>query len=158
MRSDSHSPACSASGLLNHTGMAEDIVHDVFLQRLAQAPGKLRLAGNLRSFLATCVVNRAGNANRALRQRRTGVFHGPYSFPREIAFSSSWPSKARSRPHSNIVWHIQKILQCSLAITRLLVRSLIANSFQLPIDFDHTTGDKRALRSPAELSLSQAHL
>ena len=39
-------------------------MHDVFVQ-LAQSPEKVRLRGNLRSFLATCVVNRVRNANKA---------------------------------------------------------------------------------------------
>ncbi|HSW00479.1 MAG TPA: sigma-70 family RNA polymerase sigma factor [Sedimentisphaerales bacterium] len=60
-----------AAGLLNQTGAAEDVVHDVFVQ-LAQSPQRLRLQGNLRSFLATCVVNRARNANKAAQRRRTG--------------------------------------------------------------------------------------
>jgi RNA polymerase sigma-70 factor (ECF subfamily) len=57
-----------AAGLLNQTSAAEYIVHDVFLQ-LAQAPAKLGLYGNLRSFLVTCVVNRVRNANKALQGR-----------------------------------------------------------------------------------------
>jgi RNA polymerase sigma-70 factor (ECF subfamily) len=56
-----------AAGLLNQTSAAEDIVHDVFVQ-LAQSPDKVRLRGNLRSFLATCVVNRVRNANKARQQ------------------------------------------------------------------------------------------
>jgi RNA polymerase sigma-70 factor (ECF subfamily) len=60
-----------AAGLLNQTSLAEDIVHDVFVQ-LAQSPEKVRLQGNLRSFLATCVVNRVRNANKAMQLRRTG--------------------------------------------------------------------------------------
>ena len=60
-----------AAGLLNQTSLAEDIVHDVFMQ-LAQSPEKVRLRGNLRSFLATCVVNRVRNANKAMQQRHTG--------------------------------------------------------------------------------------
>jgi RNA polymerase sigma-70 factor, ECF subfamily len=78
-----------ASGLLNHAGMAEDIVHDVFLQ-LAQAPGKVRLTGNLRSFLATCVVNRARNANRALRQRRTGDLEEASGVPEDGREPEGW--------------------------------------------------------------------
>lgn len=61
-----------AAGLLSQTSVAEDIVHDVFVQ-LAEAPEKLRPRGNLRSFLVTCVVNRVRNANKAMRQRRTGA-------------------------------------------------------------------------------------
>jgi len=60
-----------AAGLLNQTSLAEDIVHDVFVQ-LAQSPEKVRLRGNLRSFLATCVVNRVRDANKAAQRRRTG--------------------------------------------------------------------------------------
>jgi len=61
-----------AAGLLNQTSAAEDIVHDVFV-RLAQSPDKVRLQGNLRSFLATCVVNRVRNANKAAQLRRTSA-------------------------------------------------------------------------------------
>ena len=57
-----------ASGLLNDTAAAEDIVHDCFVG-LAQSPEKLRLNGNLKSYLATSVANRARNWNSA-RQRR----------------------------------------------------------------------------------------
>jgi len=60
-----------AAGLLSQTSLAEDIVHDVFVQ-LAQSPGKVRLRGNLRSFLATCVVNRVRNANKAMQRQHAG--------------------------------------------------------------------------------------
>ena len=53
-----------ASGLLNRTSAAEDIVHDVFVS-LAQSPEKLKLSGNLKAYLATCVANRVRNSNRA---------------------------------------------------------------------------------------------
>lgn len=53
-----------ATGLLNREHQAEDIVHDVFLW-LARSPEKVRPHGNLRSFLATCVVNRVRNSNKA---------------------------------------------------------------------------------------------
>ena len=46
-------------------------MHDVFVQ-LAQSPEKVRLRGNLRSFLATCVVNRVRNANKAMRRQHAG--------------------------------------------------------------------------------------
>jgi len=60
-----------AAGLLNQTSLAEDIVHDVFVQ-LAKSPEKVRLRGNLKSFLATCVVNRVRNANKAAHRWRRG--------------------------------------------------------------------------------------
>jgi RNA polymerase sigma-70 factor (ECF subfamily) len=64
-----------AAGLLSQTSAAEDVVHDVFVQ-LAEAPDKLGLYGNLRSFLVTCVVNRARNANKTMRLRRTTGLEG----------------------------------------------------------------------------------
>ncbi len=57
-----------ATGLLNREHQAEDIVHDVFLS-LARSPEKVGLRGNLRSFLATCVVNRVRNSNKAGRRQ-----------------------------------------------------------------------------------------
>ncbi|MHC4388445.1 MAG: RNA polymerase sigma factor, partial [Planctomycetota bacterium] len=58
-----------ASGLLNDTA-AEDIVHDCFVW-LAQSPEKLRLNGNLKSYLATGVANRARNWNSTRQRRKT---------------------------------------------------------------------------------------
>ena len=46
--------------LVKNTAAAEDIVQDCFVA-LAQAPQRLKLNGNLKSYLATCVVNRARN-------------------------------------------------------------------------------------------------
>ena len=57
-----------AFGLLNDRAAAEDIVHDCFVS-IAQSTEKLKLSGNFKSYLATCVVNRVRNANKA-RQRR----------------------------------------------------------------------------------------
>ncbi len=59
-----------ASALLNDTSAAEDIVHDFFVS-FAQSPEKLKLNGSLKSYLATCVVNRVRNANIARRRRET---------------------------------------------------------------------------------------
>ena len=56
-----------ATALLNDTAAAEDVVHDCFVS-FAQSPEKLKPGGNLKSYLATCVANRARNWNRA-RQR-----------------------------------------------------------------------------------------
>ena len=59
-----------ATVLLNDVSDAEDTVHDVFVS-FAQSAGKLKLRGNLKSYLLTCVANRARNKNRANQQRRT---------------------------------------------------------------------------------------
>ena len=57
-----------AGGLANRTSIAEDVVHDVFVS-LASSPGQLKLGGNLKGFLATCVANRIRNSNRAAQRR-----------------------------------------------------------------------------------------
>jgi len=59
-----------ASGLLNDTAAADDVVHDCFVS-LAQSPEKLRVNGNLKSYLATCVANRVRNANLARQRHET---------------------------------------------------------------------------------------
>jgi len=53
-----------AVSLANDTATAEDIVHDVFVCFIRQAR-QFRLTGSLKSYLATCVANRARNINRA---------------------------------------------------------------------------------------------
>jgi RNA polymerase sigma-70 factor (ECF subfamily) len=59
-----------ASGLLNDSAAAEDIVHDCFVS-LAQSAEKLRVNGNLKSYLATSAANRARNWSSAKRRRET---------------------------------------------------------------------------------------
>jgi len=58
-----------AAAMLPDVGSAEDVVHDVFLSFLSSA-GRFRLTGSLRGYLATCVVNRARNVNKAGRRRQ----------------------------------------------------------------------------------------
>jgi RNA polymerase sigma factor (sigma-70 family) len=60
-----------AAALLMDVSAAEDVVHDVFTAFLGSA-GRFRLTGSLKSYLATCVTNRARNVNKAAR-RRAGV-------------------------------------------------------------------------------------
>jgi RNA polymerase sigma-70 factor (ECF subfamily) len=59
-----------ATILLNDVNDAEDIVHDVFVS-FAQSGETLKLSGNLRSYLLTCVANCARNKNRANQHRQT---------------------------------------------------------------------------------------
>ncbi len=58
-----------AVSLANDTAAAEDIVHDVFVSFIRQAR-QFRLTGSLKSYLATCVANRARNVHRAQRVRK----------------------------------------------------------------------------------------
>lgn len=60
-----------AVGLLRDRFAAEDVVHDTFV-RLAQSRQQFRMRGNLRSYLATCVVNRVRDRMRQ-QQAQTGV-------------------------------------------------------------------------------------
>jgi RNA polymerase sigma-70 factor (ECF subfamily) len=61
-----------AMAMLNDAATAEDIVHDVFVA-FARSGSKFRLHGNLRAYLATCVVNRVRDDMRA-RTRRGAAF------------------------------------------------------------------------------------
>jgi RNA polymerase sigma-70 factor (ECF subfamily) len=47
-----------AMALLNNASEAEDVVHDVFVS-FAKSTEAFKLSGNLRSYLASCVLNRA---------------------------------------------------------------------------------------------------
>ena len=58
-----------AISLLNEADQAEDIVHDVFASFIRSIK-QFRLTGSLKSYLATCVANRARNANRAQWRRQ----------------------------------------------------------------------------------------
>lgn len=59
-----------AVALLNDTALAEDVLNDTFV-RFAESAGKLRLTGNLKSFLTTCVANHARNIYRQRKRRKT---------------------------------------------------------------------------------------
>lgn len=60
-----------AIALTNDVHAAEDAVQDVFVS-FAQSAGRIRVAGNLKTYLATCVANRIRNARRD-RQRHEAV-------------------------------------------------------------------------------------
>jgi len=59
-----------ASGLLNDRTAAEDIVHDCFVS-FAQSADRLKLRGNLKSYLSTSVVNRVRSRHRSRRRHKT---------------------------------------------------------------------------------------
>jgi RNA polymerase sigma factor (sigma-70 family) len=56
-----------AMALLNDVGRAEDVVHDVFVS-FAGSAKDFKLGGNLKSYLTTCVINRARDRIRANRR------------------------------------------------------------------------------------------
>ena len=59
-----------ATALLTNLADAEDALHDVFVS-FAQSADRIGLDGNLKSYLATCVVNRARDAMRASHTRKS---------------------------------------------------------------------------------------
>lgn len=81
-----------ATALLNDASAAEDIVQDVFVC-FAQSSDRFKLAGNLKSYLATCVANRARNMSRD-RQREAVV---------DLAGAGPLPTDTRG-PGSWIIW------------------------------------------------------
>ncbi|MHC4743108.1 MAG: RNA polymerase sigma factor [Planctomycetota bacterium] len=59
-----------ATALLNDVHAAEDVVHDFFVS-FAQSGTKLKVSGNFKSYLATCVANLARDRIRARRHNPT---------------------------------------------------------------------------------------
>jgi len=59
-----------AMALLNDTGAAEDVVHDVFVS-FAKSAESFKLRGSLKSYLGTCVINRARDRIRTKQRRST---------------------------------------------------------------------------------------
>lgn len=59
-----------AVALVNDTNAADDVVQDVFVN-FAQSAARIRLAGNLKKFLATCVANRIRNDLRDRQRHET---------------------------------------------------------------------------------------
>jgi RNA polymerase sigma-70 factor (ECF subfamily) len=57
-----------AMALVNDAGLAEDIVQDVFVA-FAQSNGTFKLCGSLKSYLATCTLNRCRDQMRARKRR-----------------------------------------------------------------------------------------
>ncbi len=57
-----------AAALLQDVNAAEDVVHDVFC-KFIESREKFKLAGSLKSFLGTCVVNLARDRLRARRSQ-----------------------------------------------------------------------------------------
>ncbi|MHC4456311.1 MAG: RNA polymerase sigma factor [Planctomycetota bacterium] len=59
-----------AANLLGNTNAAEDVVQDVFIS-FVQSVENFNLRGSLKSYLATCAVNRARDCIRKRRRRPT---------------------------------------------------------------------------------------
>jgi RNA polymerase sigma-70 factor (ECF subfamily) len=77
-----------AMALLNDAAAAEDVVHDVFVA-FAESAEDFKLAGNLKSYLTTCVFNRSRDLIRA-NQRKPSPLDGTES----ISSDSDGPAQA----------------------------------------------------------------
>ena len=77
-----------ALSLLNETNIAEDVVHDVFTTFIRNRR-QFRLTGNLKSYLATCVANRARNENRSYQHR----YHSGLDDADSVASDSNRPDR-----------------------------------------------------------------
>jgi len=94
-----------AVALLKDVSAAEDVVHDVFVS-FVQRLGKFRLTGSLKGYLATCVANRARNANKARRTQTVGL-------------DAIEPvSSGSNNPHQSVVCN-EELRQLSLATAEL---------------------------------------
>jgi RNA polymerase sigma-70 factor (ECF subfamily) len=78
-----------AAGLLNETGTAEDIVHDVFVVFVRSAK-QFRLTGSLRGYLARCVVNRTRNENLSRQRRQTVSLENAEPFASHSGKPDQW--------------------------------------------------------------------
>jgi len=61
-----------ATALLNDINLAEDVVHDVFVS-FAKSAQSFKLSGSLKSYLATCVTNRARDRIRGNHRQPVGL-------------------------------------------------------------------------------------
>ena len=61
-----------ATALLNNTDAAEDVLHDFFVS-FVKSSDKIRLRGNLKAFLATCVANLARNRIKRMQLEPTAL-------------------------------------------------------------------------------------
>jgi len=77
-----------AISLLNEADVAEDIVHDTFTSFI-QNGKQFQLTGSLKSYLATCIANRARNKNRTYQRQ-----HNPdLDATKQVASISDRPEK-----------------------------------------------------------------
>ena len=78
-----------AAALLNNTGDAEDVVHDVFINFVRTAKN-FRLTGSLKGYLSTCVANRARNVNVSKQRRKTQSLNALADFESGLRQPHQW--------------------------------------------------------------------
>ena len=78
-----------AASLLNDTGSAEDVVHDVFVMFIKSC-SRFQLRGSLKGYLATCVANRARNVNRGEHHRQPVAIDQAADLAAETISPANW--------------------------------------------------------------------
>lgn len=93
-----------AMALLNDPALAEDVLHDVFVN-FAKSVTRFRLRGSLKAYLATSVMNRSRDY---LRRRRTAP----------MALNDAEPPTVNSAPDSGMVLE-EELARLSAALAQL---------------------------------------
>jgi RNA polymerase sigma-70 factor (ECF subfamily) len=92
-----------ATALLGDVNAAEDTVHDIFCSFIENRE-KIRLKGNLRSYLATCVANHARNKIKVSKRYSTDV-----TLPESATLNTN-------EPDQKVIWNENTYkLNCALA-------------------------------------------
>ena len=95
-----------AAALLNDSGIAEDVVHDVFV-RFVENIQNFRLTGSLKGYLLTCAANCARNRNRAAAGRAS------------IEVSPEEPASSTSDGPAEVIVCNEQLRQLSAAMAQL---------------------------------------
>jgi len=78
-----------AVALVNDVNTAEDVVQDVFVS-FAQSAARIRLAGNLRKYLVTCVANRIRNRRRDRQRHEACGLDDAYGLVSDLRRPEQW--------------------------------------------------------------------
>lgn len=95
-----------AAALLHDRSCAEDVVHDVFVALIDRC-GKLRLNGNLKGYLAVCIVNNIRSRNRVGAKHRSS----PLEQMAPVASDSNRPdfSAVFGEQSQRLAWAISQL-------------------------------------------------
>jgi len=86
-----------ATALLNNTHAAEDVLHDFFISFVTSAE-KIKLKGNLKAYLATCVANHARNRIKR-KQLEPSALDDNDSIESAALGWIYWQSRKKKRPY-----------------------------------------------------------
>ncbi|MHC4119654.1 MAG: RNA polymerase sigma factor [Planctomycetota bacterium] len=127
-----------ATALLNNTHAAEDVLHDFFVS-FATSADRIKLHGNLKAFLATCVANLARNRIKRKQLEPTALdddsaFESPSSRPDLLAIQKE-ETAILNRAMSHLPYEQREVvvlhLQGNLKFTQIArLRSTSVNTIR----------------------------